>query len=385
MGKRILCAVLAVVCLLGLLPVFAKAAEANIDIAAPSAILMDAATGTILFEKNDHEKLRPASVTKVMTLLLVMEALDSGKISWDDMVSASAEAAAKGGSQVYLKEGEQMSMTDMLKSVVVSSANDCATALAEHIAGSETAFVALMNQRAQELGMQDTHFVNCTGLDDGEGASEHLTSSYDIALMSRELLKHNDIKKFTTIWMDTVRDGQFGLSNTNKLVRFYDGTTGLKTGFTSTAGYCLSASAERNGMELIAVVLNCASSTDRFQSAKSLLDYGFANYALIEPQPEQAIGQVQIILGEKTEITPVLESTEPILIDKALQSQVSTTVQLEPSVNAPVEKGQRLGTMKVEANGTTLATIAIVAEERVEKLTWWQVTTQLLKALCLGA
>ena len=237
---------------------------AALEIAAPSAVLMDAATGTVLYEKNAHAPLAPASVTKIMTLLLVMEALDSGRISWDDTVTASEAAAAKGGSQVYLEPGEQMSMEEMIKSVAVVSANDCATALAEHVAGSEAAFVEMMNNRAAELGMADTHFVNCTGLDDEPNAAEHLTTAYDIALMSRELLKHDRIREFTTIWMDTVRNGEFGLSNTNKLVRFYQGTTGLKTGYTSSAGHCLSASAERDGLELIAVVLHCSGSGERF-------------------------------------------------------------------------------------------------------------------------
>ena len=269
MRKRIISIGLAICLLLGLTP---GAWAAGLEVAAPSAILMDAATGTILWEKDAHTRLAPASVTKIMTLLLVLEALDSGKIGWDDTVTASDAAAAKGGSQVYLEPGEQLPLRDMLKAVVVSSANDCATALAEHVAGSEAAFVELMNQRAAELGMQETHFVNCTGLDDEPDAAEHLTSAYDIAVMSRQLLQHEEIRQYTTIWMDTVRDGQFGLSNTNKLIRFYQGATGLKTGYTAAAGHCLSASAQRNGIELIAVVLHCASSADRFTAAKALLD-----------------------------------------------------------------------------------------------------------------
>ncbi len=301
MFKRLLCLGFTLALLLGAaVPVRAAGPE----IAAPSAVLMDAATGTVLYEKNDREKLPPASVTKVMTLLLVLEALEQGRIGWDDEIAASAAAAAKGGSQVYLEENEQMPLRDMLKSVVVASANDCATALAEHVAGSESAFVELMNARAAELGMADTHFVNCTGLDDEPDAAEHLTTAYDIALMSRELLKHDEIRQYTTIWMDTVRDGRFGLANTNKLVRFYNGTTGLKTGYTSQAGYCVSASAERDGMELIAVVLHGATSTDRFESAKALLDYGFANWALVTPQAD-AIPAVPVTLGTKTAVTPV--------------------------------------------------------------------------------
>ena len=359
------------------------AQAAALDLAAPSAILMEAATGTVLYESNAHERLRPASVTKIMTLLLVMEALEDGRISWDDTITTSSAAAAKGGSQIYLEENEQLSFEEMLKSVVVSSANDCATALAEHVAGSESAFVGMMNERAAELGMQDTHFVNCTGLDDEPEAAEHLTSAWDIAIMSRELLKHSEIKKYTTIWMDTVRNGEFGLSNTNKLVRFYDGTTGLKTGYTSAAGYCLSASAERGGMELIAVVLHCQSSTDRFESAKALLNYGFSNYALVTPQP-QAIGSVPVVLGKSDAVTPVPETSEPILIDKALAAGVQTEVQLDESVTAPVAEGQRLGTMTVRSGDKALAEIALVAPARVEALTFWDVFTQLLGRVCMA-
>lgn len=381
MYQRIISVLLVGLLLLSAAP---TAYAAGPEIAAPSAILMDAATGTILYEKNAHEKLAPASVTKVMTLLLVMEALESGRISWGDTVTASEHAAGKGGSQVYLEAGEQMSMDEMLKSVVVSSANDCATALAEHIAGSEAAFVEMMNARAAELNLTDTHFVNCTGLDDEPNAAEHLTSAHDIAVMSRELLKHNDIRKYTTIWMDTVRDGKFGLSNTNKLVRFYEGTTGLKTGYTSAAGHCLSASAKRDGIELIAVVLHCASSTDRFQSAKALLDYGFANYALVSAEPPEELTAIPVRLGKETSLTPILQQSAPILIDKAVQAQVTKTVTLEPELEAPVEAGQQVGTMTVTAGEKTLAEIPIVAAEGVEKLTLWELTAQLLRRLCMG-
>ena len=378
MWKR-LCGALVCLCLtVSLLPAVRAAGP---EVAAPSAILMDAATGQVLYEKNSHERLRPASVTKVMTLLLVMEALDEGRLSWDQTVTASAAAAAKGGSQVYLEEGEQMTMDEMLKSVVVSSANDCATALAEAVAGSEAAFVERMNERAVELGMEDTHFVNCTGLDDEPEAETNLTSAYDIAVMSRELLQHEKIKEYTTIWMDTVRNGQFGLSNTNKLIRFYQGATGLKTGYTSSAGHCLSASAERDGLELIAVVLNCKSSTERFESAKALLDYGFANYALVTPQVPEDLGTVPVVLGTVDTITPVLETPQPILLDKGLQTQVETTVELAESVEAPVEQGQKLGTLTVTAGGQVVATVPIVAPERVERLTWWQMTVEILRGM----
>ena len=380
--KKLISILLSAVLLLCVLP--AVRAE-GLDVPAPSAILMDAATGTVLYEKNADEKLPPASVTKIMTLLLVMEALESGRIGWDDMVTASEAAAAKGGSQVYLEVGEQMSMDEMLKSVVVSSANDCATALAEHVAGSEAAFVEKMNARAAELGMENTHFVNCTGLDDGENASEHLTTARDIATMSRELLTHEEIKKYTTIWMDTVRNGQFGLSNTNKLVRFYEGTTGLKTGYTSTAGHCLSASAERDGMELIAVVLHCESSTDRFRSAKALLDYGFANYALADTQPEEPLQPVRVILGEESTLTPVLQQTAPILIEKGELAGVTRTVTLCQEVEAPVEAGQQLGTLTLSTSARTLAEIPIIAPQSVEKLTLWELAARLLKRACMGS
>ncbi len=376
---------IALLCVLALLfgtvPV-ARAVE--VEIPAPSAILMDAATGTILYEKNAHERLAPASVTKVMTLLLVMEALDSGRISWEDKVTASAEAAAKGGSQIYLEQGEQLSMDEMIKSVVVSSANDCATALAEHVAGSEGAFVALMNERAQALGLKETCFVNCTGLDDEPNATEHLTSAYDLAIMSRELLRHDRIRDYTTIWMDTVRDGKFGLSNTNKLVRFYDGTTGLKTGYTSAAGHCLAASAKREGMELIAVVLHCGSSTDRFESAKTLLNHGFANYALVNTDPPETLVPVKVSLGTQELVTPILQETAPILMEKSEISRITKTIDLPGEWEAPIAKGQQLGTMTISAGERVVAQIPIEAGATVNRLTLWQMTVKLLKGMCMA-
>ena len=367
---------------LTLLPVGARGVE--MDIKAKSALLMDGATGTVLYEQNAHEALTPASVTKVMTMLLIMEAIDSGRIGWDDTVTASEEAAAKGGSQIYLKVGETMSVSDMLKSIAVSSANDCACAMAEHIAGSESAFVDMMNSRAKELGMNDTNFVNCTGLDDGENAAAHKTSAYDIALMSRELLvNHPDVKKFTTIWMDTVRNGTFGLSNTNKLVRFYNGATGLKTGFTSGAGYCLSASAQRDGMELIAVVMGCESSKDRFAACKSMLDYGFASFAVVKAEmPEPA--QVPVRLGTVNSVAAVPGSSQALLIDKAQKSLISTEVQLDEEVTAPVSRGQRLGTMTIRAGEQVLAQIPLVAEQPVEKLSWGQMFVRIFRRVCMA-
>ncbi len=381
MCKRILAFCLAAALWLSMVPT-ARAVE--LEISAPSAILMDLATGTVLYEKNSHERLAPASVTKVMTLLLVMEALESGRISWEDTVIASETAAAKGGSQVYLEVGERMSMDEMLKSVVVSSANDCATALAEHVAGSESAFVQMMNQKAVDLGCQETNFVNCTGLDDEPNAAEHLTSAYDIALMSRALLSHEKIKDYTTIWMDTVRDGKFGLSNTNKLVRFYDGTTGLKTGYTSSAGHCLSASAKRDGIELIAVVLHCESSTDRFQSAKALLDYGFANYALVSAQADEALTTVKVRLGTQSVLKPVLQDSAPILIEKGEQSQVRRTVELPQEITAPIVQGQQIGLLRIETDSRVLAEIPILASDSVEKVSLWEMTVRLLRRTCMG-
>ena len=374
--------ILPVLCLLlSLLPVGAQAAD--LEVAGKSALLMDMATGTVLYEKNAHEKLAPASVTKVMTMLLIMEAIDEGRIGWDDTVTASEAAAAKGGSQIYLKVGETMSVTDMVKSIAVSSANDCACAMAEHIAGSEEAFVAAMNRRAEELGMQDTHFVNCTGLDDGEDAKAHLTSAYDIALMSRELMKnHPEIQKFTTIWMDTVRDGAFGLSNTNKLVRFYPGATGLKTGFTSGAGYCLSATAQRDGLGLIAVVMGAESSQARFAACKQLLDHGFANYALVSPETPE--GSVPVKLGTAETVQAVPAEQVQLLVDKGQLRQVQIETVLEQQVSAPVSKGQRLGTMTVKVGEQTLKQIPLVAKEAVPRLSWWDVFLQLLQKLAMA-
>ena len=375
--------ILVTVCLLlWTLPLNGQAVE--LQTAGKSAVLMDVATGTVLYEQNAHEPLAPASVTKVMTMLLIMEAIDSGKIGWDDTVTASEAAAAKGGSQIYLKVGEQMSVTDMVKSIAVSSANDCACAMAEHIAGSEPAFVEMMNQRASELGMNDTHFVNCTGLDDDDSAKEHRTSAYDIALMSRELLKnHPDIKKYTTIWMDTVRGGVFGLSNTNKMVRFYSGCTGLKTGFTSGAGYCLSASAARDGMELIAVVMGAKTSKDRFAACKSMLDYGFANFAIYTPVLQEG-ASVPVTLGEADSVAAVPAGEINLLVDKSQRNSIGTELALDETVTAPVSRGQRLGTLTIKAGEQILSQIPLVAESAVSRLTWGQLTLRLLRRIAMA-
>ena len=361
-----------------------QAAGAELSVAGKSAVLMDVATGTVLHESNANEPLAPASVTKIMTMLLIMEAVDSGSISMTDQVTASEMAAAKGGSQIYLKAGETMSVSDMLKSIAVSSANDCACAMAEHIAGSEEAFVARMNQRAQELGMKNTHFVNCTGLDDSPEAASHKTTAYDIALMSRELLKnHPKIKEFTTIWMDTVRNGTFGLSNTNKLIRFYQGATGLKTGFTSSAGYCLSATAQRDGMELIAVVMGADTSQNRNAACKQLLDYGFANFALIQPELTET-GDVPVRLGTQDGVPVQLGDFSGLLIDKSQKSSVTTQVTLEEVATAPVSQGQRLGTLKVLSGDQLLREVPLVAAQSVPRLTWGAMFVKVLKQVAMA-
>jgi len=268
--------------------------------------------------------------------------------------------------------------------VVISSANDCAAALAEHVAGSEEAFVAMMNQRAEELGMENTHFVNCTGLDDGADAGEHLTTSHDIALMSRELLNHEEIRNYSTVWMDSVRGGSFGLSNTNKLIRFYPGATGLKTGFTSAAGYCLSASAERDGIQFIAVVMNCETSDQRFSSAKSLLDYGFANYSLVSPTLPEPLAPIPVTLGSTGSVQPVLFSSNPILTEKEKAANVQYDISLPEAVEAPISAGQQLGTLTLSADGQTLAQLPILAGEAVDRLTWWQAALRIFKKACFG-
>ena len=373
--KRITALGLALLCLL---PVRAYAVPA--EVSAPSAILMEKTTGSILCEQASKTRYEPASVTKVMTLLLVMEAIDSGTLGWDDMVTASPHAISMGGSQIWLKEIEQMSVRDMVKAVTVVSANDCAVALAEHVAGSETAFVERMNQRAAELGMQDTTFKNCTGLP----AEGHLTCAYDIALMSRELiLNHPSIREFTTIWMDTLRDGSFQLSNTNRLIFYYEGATGLKTGFTDTALYCLSATAERDGMELIAVVMHAPTSNDRFESCKTLLNYGFANYAITPVYPSEAIPPVEVLLGEQDTVQPVTARECSVLIEKSKAGAITTQLELAQQVEAPVEQGQKLGELKVMVDGVQVDAIDLVAAQGVPRLSIGGIFKRMLDTLLL--
>ena len=358
----------------------AAAQEDNmpLPLSSASALLMEKETGTVLLQQNAHQKLEPASVTKVMTLLLVMEAVDSGRLSLDEPVPVSAHAAGMGGSQVYLKEGERLSVSDLIKCVAVVSGNDCAVALAERLSGSESAFVDQMNQKAQALGMEDTHFVNCTGLP----APGHLTSAYDIALMSRQLLLHHpDIRRYTTIWTDSIRNGAFGLTNTNRLIRFYDGATGLKTGFTASAQYCMSAAAQRNGMELIAVVMKAPTTAQRFQDASCLLDYGFANYALLTPQPEGPLAPIDVLLGQSKTVQPQLQRECRLLVEKAQADQITTRVDLARDVQAPVDPGQTLGEFQVYVGEQLRDTVPIVAAQGVERLSVPGLFSQLLRRL----
>lgn len=349
------------------------------EITAQSGILMEKVTGEILFVQNEHEQLEPASVTKIMTMLLVMEAIDGGKIKISDRVTVSAYAASMGGSQVYLKENEQMTVEEMMKAVAVVSGNDAAVALAEHIAGSESGFVEMMNVRASELGMSNTHFENCNGLP----ADGHITTAYDIALMSRELmLNHPTVQDFTTIWIDTIRGGEFQLSNTNKLVRYYDGATGLKTGYTDSALFCLSATAERDGMELISVVMKGQTSDERFESAKALLDFGFANYGLLEIQVDKPIPSVAVKLGEVEHIQPTLDGTGAMLVDKSKMELVTTEITVAEDVEAPVLQGQKVGEMTVWLDGEVLEIVPIVASQPVERLSFLGIYKRIMASMC---
>ena len=350
----------------------------TLDIKAKSVVLMEPNTGKVLYESNSDEKLPPASITKIMSLLLVMEAIDRGDISLETVVTASEHACSMGGSQIWLEPGETMTVNDLLKAAVIASANDACVALGETVAGSEEGLVALMNERANVLGMTNTHFVNCTGLD----AEEHLTTAYDVALMSSALIKHDLIKDYSTVWMETLRDGKSELVNTNKLVRFYEGTTGLKTGTTSTAKYCLSATAERNGVELVAVVMAGESSNDRFNGAKKLLDYGVANYnySSIEAGIEENT-ELEVLKGtEKTvEIQP--QGTLNVLLPKSASGKIERKTVLSENVTAPVKKGDILGTVTVTLDGEQLGEIPLVANEDVGRLTLGVTFAMILKGL----
>ena len=378
--KRIISALLSVIMITVGIPAFAQEKETPVEIKAKSAVLMDASTGQVLMAHNENDKVYPASVTKIMPLLLICEAIDSGKISLSDTVTVSGTAASKGGSQIWLKEGEQMTVDELLKATAVYSANDACTALGEYLAGSDEAFVKMLNERAKELGMDNTHFENCTGLDDT--TENHLTTAMDVAIMSRELLKHEIIMNYTTIWMDSLRGGQTELVNTNKLIRFYEGATGLKTGTTSKAGCCVSASALREGTHLIAVVMGSGNSSDRFETAKAMLNWGFANYSTVTPAIDPSlIPDVGVIGGVADSITPELPEINPVLIEKGRDADIAQTVDLAVDVAAPVEKGQVLGTVTFRLGDNIIGKYNITAPEKVDELTFAIVFRRIIAAL----
>ncbi len=356
--------------------------EGAIAVSSPSALLMEQETGTVIFEKNAHEKYAPASVTKIMTMLLVVEAIENGSLGLADMVTTSEHASSMGGTQIYLAENEQMSVSEMLKSVAVGSANDAAVALAEHIAGSEDEFVRRMNERALQLGMQNTEFHNCTGLPASPG---NMTSSYDIALMSRELMRHKMIKDFTMIWMDTVRNGTFGLANTNKLIYYYEGATGLKTGYTLEAMHCVSATAERDGVSYIAVVMHDETSAGRFGSAKAMLNYAFANYTVVRAIPDEALPPVQVKLGNVSWVQGVLAGDEYLLLERADVPNLSKTVEMSDGLTAPIAAGDEIGTLTVRSGDTVIKEVPVVAVDSVDRIGMFKVFVNFLRILFTGA
>lgn len=360
--KRFLCILLAAMLLTAPVSAIDTLEDDAIEISAPSAILMEKSSGEIIYTKNAHEKLPPASVTKVMTMLLIVEAIENGDIALTDIVTASKRAASFGGSCVFLEEGEQMTVDEMLKCITVVSANDCAVAMSEYLCGTEQAFVQRMNERASELGLTDTHFTNCTGLFDDDN---HYTTAYDLAVMSRELIRHDLIKNYSTIWMDSIRGGEFGLSNTNKLVYYYEGCTGLKTGFTSLAMYCLSATAERDGVEYIAVIMHADSIDSRNEDAKTLLSYAFANYTLCSLRSPDVLPPVTVKLGGADSVQPVYDGAEAMLIPRQGSGETSYSVDLPSEVSAPVKAGQKLGTLTVTTGGGEEYIVPLVAANDV--------------------
>mgnify|MGYP001470493192 CR=1 FL=1 len=365
---------------LACIPVHAEENEA-VEISAPSGVLMEPETKTILYEKDKDTRRSPASVTKVMTLLLIFDHLKDGSLKLTDTVTTSAHAKSMGGSQVFLEEGETQDVETMIKCIVVASGNDASVAMAEHIAGSEEAFVKEMNARAEGLGMENTHFVDCCGLTDSD---EHYTTAYDIALMSRELiLNHPDIRQYTTIWMDSLRDGASSLVNTNRLIRFYQGATGLKTGSTDSALYCLSGTAERDGMELIAVIMKAPTSTQRFEDATNLLNYGFSTYTLENVVPESALPPVPVSLGTQATVQPVLGENTHLLLEKAKAGSLQQLVTLADSVEAPVAAGSQLGTLTITSGEEVVAELPILAGEEIPRVTFGQMLVQMLRTAFL--
>lgn len=382
--KRMISAILAL-CICTAIPVSAEpgadsSENAPFDVDARAAVLMDAETGQILYAKNADEALPPASVTKVMTLLLVMEAIDGGRLSLTDTVSVSEYAASMGGSQVYLEPGEEMCVEDLLKSVVVSSANDAAVALAETIAGSEESFVRMMNERAAALGMEHTNFENVSGLDDD--TVNHLISAEDIAIMSRELLSHEKIMNYSTIWMDTIRNGAFGLSNTNRLIRFYSGATGLKTGSTSKAKFCISATAKRDGLHLIAVIMGSPTRDIRNEMAKKLLDWGFANFAMYR-NPAASAGKVRV-LGGISEQCEVRYGDYSHLLQKGSEKNVTAEVQIPDEIPAPVKEGDAVGKIIYRIGDEIIGETDVVASESVSKIGFWGLFVKMSRLMLIG-
>lgn len=353
--------------------------EANLELNCKSAILVDASTGTVLYEENADLRLAPASVTKIMTLLLVFEAIDEGKLKYDDILTVSENASSMGGSQIFLEPGEQMNVEELLKSVIIASANDAALTLAEHVFGSEEAFVAAMNEKAKELSMNNTNFENVTGLDDD--TTDHLTTARDISIMSRELLKHEKVMEFTTIWMDTVRNGEFGLTNTNRLVRFYRGITGLKTGYTSSAGFCISATAKRDNTHLIAVIMGADSSDGRNASVAKLLDFGFANYSIYKTEAIDT-GSVKVYGGVKDTVKTTTEDFETLL-NKGNQGKVEYKIEVNEFIEAPVRKGDVVGKVIYTLNGETIGENPVICEENITKITFWEFTGLIFKKILL--
>lgn len=379
MFKKVIIYTLASLVILFSFPSSVKVNAASVDsVTAPSAILMESTTGKILFEKNSHEKRPCASVTKVMTLLLVFEAIDSGKLSFDDTITASEHAASMGGSDIWLEPGEKMSADDMIKATVVASANDAAVALAEHISGSEEAFIENMNKRAKELKMNDTVFKNCNGLDE-EG---HVTSAYDVAIMSKELIKHEKIFDYSSIWLDTLRNGKTQIVNTNKLLKTYNGITGLKTGTTDDAGCCMSATAERGDVSLIAVVLGCDTGKERFSDAAALLDYGFANISVKELElPEDMPSQVKVDGGMESSVQINCPVSSKVAVDKGREADIKSTVKLPESVAAPIEENQKLGTLIYTVDGKTVSECDITAASCVEEISYILVLAKIFNSV----
>ncbi len=363
----------------GEVPTAEQGPAADLGLECKSAILMEATTGKVIYEQNADEALPPASVTKVMTLLLVMEAIEDGKIALSDTVRTSEHAASMGGSQIFLKEGEEMSVEDMVKSVVIASANDAACALAEHVAGSEEEFVKKMNERAAELGMKNTSFENTNGLDDT--TEDHYTSARDIAIMSRELIKHEKILQYSSIWMDTVRNGMFGLTNTNRLVRFYRGCTGLKTGSTSKAGFCVSATAERDGVSLICVIMGAESGDKRNAMASRLLDYGFANYGVYRYTPEEL--EDLKITGGVSKYVKIEAKSFSCVLEKGKISKIQYKLELPESVSAPLKTGDKIGEIVFSCDGEEIGRSGIFAAEDVPKIGFFDLWCRMLAKFLL--